>query len=118
MHPCFEFDFERESTLEQFGEHFFGHLNRSLCPTVLLGFESDHFDGDFGGRRRFVDVDELPTFRLRTIREIEVFGNRIVLPSAGVGDRRFAPNASRAIKIEKAPGTVASRVLDDEVPIE
>jgi len=41
-----------------------------------------------------------------------------VLPAAGVGDRRAAPDPGGAVEIEEAPGAAARPVLHDEVPVE
>ena len=54
----------------------------------------------------------------RPVAEIEVLGQRVVLPTAGVGDRRLAPDAAGAGEVEEPAGGVAHAVLDQMVPVE
>src|SRR5439155_3982162 len=55
---------------------------------------------------------------LRTIREIGVFGERIVLPAAGIVDGFAAPDAGGAVEIEKSAAARTRTVLDNEMAIE
>ena len=61
---------------------------------------------------------EAPAAQLRAIAQVEIFGQRVVLPAAGVVDRRAPPDARRAVEIEEAARPVAAAVLEHEVPVE
>ncbi len=41
-----------------------------------------------------------------------------MLPAAGIRDGRAAPDARRAVEVEKAAGAIAAAVLEDEVAVE
>ena len=62
--------------------------------------------------------DEPPAAQLRAVAEIEILGERVVLPAAGVVDGRPAPDAGRAVEVEEAPAAVAAAVLEDEMAVE
>jgi hypothetical protein len=51
-------------------------------------------------------------------RQVEVFGQRIVLPAAGVGDRALPPHPGRAREVEEAAAAVPRGVLHHEVAVE
>ena len=93
-------------------------LDGALRPAVLLRLEGVHLDRHF---RRGDDVGqehEPPAAQLRAVAEVEVLGQRVVLPSAGVGDRFTAPDARGAVEIEETAGAVAPAVLEHEVRVQ
>src|SRR6185436_19747886 len=61
---------------------------------------------------------EPPAFQLRAVAEIEIFGERIVLPAARVIDRLAPPHAGGAVEIEEAAGAIAAAMLQDEVGVQ
>ena len=93
-------------------------LDRALGPAVLLRLEGVHLDRHFGGRDEVRHEQELPALELRAVAEVEVLGERIVLPAARVGDHLAAPDAGGAVEVEERAGAVAAAVLEDEVPVE
>src|SRR5207244_9578513 len=93
-------------------------LDAALRPAVLLRLERVHLDRDLGRRDDLGQVDELPALELGAVAQIEVFGERIVLPAAGVFDGGAPPDARGSVEIEEAAAAVARGVLDDEVPVE
>ncbi len=93
-------------------------LHRALGPAVLLVLEGVHLDRHFGQRDQVLQVDEAPALHLGAVGQIEVLRQGVVLPAPGIVDRGTAPDAGRAVEVEEAPGTAATAVLDDEVPIE
>src|ERR1041385_7217921 len=64
------------------------------------------------------DLDLSYRAQLRAVAEVEVFGKRVVLPAARIGNRRAAPDARRAVEIEEQPGSVPATVLEHEVRVE
>src|SRR5690348_3943619 len=80
---------------------FEGGLHQALGPARLLGFEGVHLDGQLGGAINFGKINEFPAAKLSAIGEIGVFGERVVLPAAGIFDGGAAPDAAGAIEIEK-----------------
>src|SRR5207249_4591687 len=67
---------------------------------------------DLGG------IGETPARELRPVREIEVLGEGVVLPAARLSDALAPPQAGGAVEVEVAAGSLASGVLDPEVPVE
>ena len=63
-------------------------LDRALGPAVLLALERVHLDRQFGRGDVVGQEHELPALELRAVAEVEVFGERVVLPAAAVDDRR------------------------------
>src|SRR5207245_8114329 len=62
--------------------------------------------------------DELPAAELRAVAQIEILGERVVLPAAGSVDGRPAPHAGGAVEVEEAAAAVSAAVLEDEVPVQ
>ena len=85
---------------------------------MLLRLEGVHLDRHFGRRHDVGQEHELPAAQLRAVAQIEIFGQRIVLPPAGVADGLAAPHARRAVEIEEASRAVAAAVLEHEVAVE
>src|SRR4030095_14798008 len=52
------------------------------------------------------------------VAQIEILGERIVLPAARVVNRRAPPDAGRAVEIEEQAAAVASAVLEDEMTVQ
>src|SRR5690606_7341450 len=84
----------------------------------LLRLEAIHLHRKFGRANDIGQIDELPAFHLRAVAEVRIFGERIVLPSAGVANHRLPENTGGAVEIEKGPGGVARTMLEDEVGVQ
>src|SRR5205823_8186694 len=93
-------------------------LHRALGPAMRLLLEGDHLRGQFCRRGVLREIDELPSFDLATIAEVEIFRKRVMLPPAAVVDGGAAPHAGGAVEVHEASAAVAGGVLDDEVPVE
>ena len=74
--------------------------------------------GTSAGAIRFGQEDEPPAAQLRAVAEVEILGERVVLPAARVGDRRAPPDARGAVEVEEQPGAVAAAMLEHEVAVE
>ena len=77
-----------------------------------------HLDRHFGRSDDVRDEDEPPAAQLRAIAQIEILGQRVVLPAARVVDGRPAPDAGGAVEIEEAPAPVAAAMFEHEVTVE
>jgi len=85
---------------------------------VGLLLEADHLRGQFRGSAELREVDELPALDLCAVAEVEVLGEGILLPPAGIVDGGAAPHASRPVKVHEPPAAVSRGVFDDKVPVE
>ena len=93
-------------------------LNRPLGPAMLLGLERIHLHRQF---RRHDDIGhemELPAAQLGAVAEVQVFGQRVVLPAAAVDNRFAAPDPRGAVEVEEVARAVAPAVLQHEVRVE
>ena len=93
-------------------------LDRSFGPAVLLRLEGVHLDGHFSWRDQVREKDELPPAQLSAIAQIQILGQRVVLPAAGIRNRRPSPDPCRAIEIEEETGPIAAAVLEHEVAVQ
>ena len=85
---------------------------------MLLGLERVHLHRDFGGRDQIRQEDKPPAAELRTVAEIEILGQRVVLPATRIDDRFATPDAGRAVEVEEVARTISPAVLEHEVTIE
>jgi hypothetical protein len=83
-----------------------------------LGLERPHLDRELSGRNRIVDEHEAPAAQLRPVGQVEVLGQRVVLPTARIVDARAPPDPRGAVEVEKPARPVARRVLDDEMAVQ
>jgi len=100
------------------GQHFAAGLDRALGPAVLLRLERVHLDRQLGRRHQVRQEHELPAARLGAVAEVEVLGQRVVLPAAGIDDGGAAPDPGGAVEVEEQAGAVAAAVLQHEVRVE
>ena len=85
---------------------------------MLLALEGIHLDGHFSRRDHVGEEHEPPAAQLRPVAEIQIFGQRVVLPSAGVVDGAPPPDARRAVEIEEAAAAIAAAMLEHEVAVQ
>ena len=93
-------------------------LHGALRPARLLRAERAHVFGQLGGGDDVLAVHEAPARELRAVAEIEVLGQRVVLPAARLDDGALAPDAARAGEVEEPPRGRAHAVLDEVVAVE
>src|SRR5437773_2632296 len=60
----------------------------------------------------------MPAFDLRTVTEIEVFGQRVVFPAAGAFDTSAPPDAAGAVEVEEPARAGARGLFDEEMSVE
>ena len=102
-------DLERQVRLQDARQQLAAGLDRALRPAVLLRLEGVHLDRHFRRRDEVLHEHEPPAPELGAIAQVEILGQRVVLPAAGVGDDAGAPDAGRAVEVEEAAGAVAAR---------
>ena len=100
------------------GQKFLGGLNQALGPARLLVLEGADIGRQFAFAGNLGEIEELPAAKLGAIAEIGVFGERVVLPSAGFLDGPAPPDSGRAVEVEKAAGARPRTVLQNEVSVE
>src|ERR1700735_3747541 len=97
-------DLARNVGAKDHRKHFDRGLDEALGPARLLGLEGGHLDGQLGRALDIRQVFELPSGKLGAVAEIGVFGEGVVLPATGVGDRLSAPHTGGAIEVEEIAG--------------
>ena len=100
------------------GQELAAGLDRAPCPAVLLALVGVDLGWQLSWHDELGQVEELPTLELRAVGEVEVFGQCVVGPAAGVLDRPAAPDAGGAVEVEETAAALTSRVLDHEVAVE
>src|SRR5439155_18953543 len=93
-------------------------LDRALGPTVLLAFERGDLHGQLGRRYGPWKEDEAPARELRTVGEIEVLGQGVVLPAPGLLDAATPPDARGPVEVEEFSGEVSRGVFDEEMTVQ
>ncbi len=111
-------DRQRHLRAQDLRQQLAARLDGPLRPAVLLRLERVHLDRHFGRRDEIGDEHELPAAQLSAVAQVQVFGQRVVLPAAGVVDRRAAPDAGRPVEVEEAARAIAPAVFEDEMPVE
>src|SRR5215217_7001166 len=85
---------------------------------MLLRFEGVHLDRHFRRRNQIRHEDESPAAQLGAITEIEILGQGVVLPAAGIGNRGPSPHSGGAVEIEESAGAVTPAMLEHEMAVE
>jgi hypothetical protein len=85
---------------------------------MLLRLEGVHLHRHFGGRDEIGQKHEAPAAQLRAVAQVEILGDRVVLPAAAIDNRRAPPDAGGAVEVEEVAGAIAAAVLENEVRVE
>ncbi len=93
-------------------------LGAALRPPVLLRLEAVHLGRHLPRRHDVRQEHEAPAFELGAVAEVEILGERVVLPASRRLDGGAAPHARGAVEIEEPAGPAAAAVLEDEVGVE
>ena len=118
MHDGLELDDGAKAAAEQAWKELSRGLNTALGPAPLLHQERRRCAREFGGNTHFVAQDEAPSRHLRPVADVEVLGQRVVMPSARVLERLSAPQTRRPVELEEPAPTVSSPLLHQEVPVQ
>src|SRR5438132_7933639 len=113
-----ELHLARQVAAEDAREELARGLDAALRPPVLLRLERVHLHRHFSRRNHFRQVDEAPARELRAVAQVQILGQRVVLPAPGVLDGGAPPDTSGPVEVEEASAAVARGVLDDEVAVE
>ena len=98
-----DFDVPGHVRRENSGQDFLGGLHQALGPARLLRFEAVHIDGQLGSALDVGKIQKFPAVELRAIGKIGVFGERVVLPAAGVFDGLRRQTPAVPLKLKKVP---------------
>ena len=77
-----QLDLPRQRAAQDARQNFLARLNRALGPAVLLALEAVHVHRQLRWRDHVREEDELPALELRPVAQVEIFGERVVLPAA------------------------------------
>ena len=100
------------------GQDLLRNLDQSLGPARLLGLERRHLDRQLGGTLYVLQIKKFPSLQLGAIREVGVFGESVVLPTASLVNGHATPHAGSAVEVEEHAATSAAGVLQHEVAVE
>src|ERR1043166_5172240 len=118
MRRRFDLDHKRDRTAPDRGHQFFAGLDRAFRPAMLLRLEAVHVDRQLGGRDHVREENKFPARQLRAVAEVEVFGQRVVLPAACFIDAGTPPETCGSVEIEKASAAAARGLLKEEMAVE
>ena len=114
----FELDQQWQFAAPDRGQQFLAGLNRAFGPAMLLRFEAVHIDGQLGGRHHVRQENKFPARELRAVAQIEIFGQRVVLPASGFLDAGTPPQTGRPVEIKKSPAPAARCLFEQKMTIE
>ena len=98
---------ERNLGAQNLRQNLDGRLNGAFCPTELLCLESVDVVREFCRNNHVEHKLHLPTGKLRAVRKVHVFGERVAFPAATAVNSVLAPNACGTVEVheELAPAT-------------
>ena len=109
---------QRDRRAQDGAEELARRLHRALGPTVLLALVGVDLGRQLGRHHQVGKVEELPAGQLGAVGEVEVFGQGVVRPAAGLVDRLPAPDPGGAVEVEKTAAALARGVLDHKMAVE
>src|SRR5215211_8142324 len=118
MRRGLKFQIERQVAAPDCRQQFFARLDRTLRPAVLLRLEAIHIYRELGRRDDVRQENEFPARKLRAIAQIEIFRQRVMLPTARLFDAGAPPQASSAVEIEKPAAPASRRLFEQKVTVE
>src|SRR5438093_12285254 len=96
----FDLDWKRKLAAPDRRQQFLARLDRTFSPAVLLGLEAIHVDRQLGWRNNICKIDKFPANKLGAIAKVEVFAQRICLPSYTLLDTRTLPETCGSVNVE------------------
>src|SRR2546423_1158230 len=85
---------------------------------MLLGLEAVHVDWQFRRRDDIRQENKFPIGELRTVTQVEILGERVVLPPARFIDARPAPEPGGAVEIKEPSAAAARGLFQQKMAIE
>jgi hypothetical protein len=103
-------------------EHLPGQLPEALGvplgPPPLLQLEGAHVLGELVPHQDVLQVAPVQSLERAPVGQVEILGQRVGGPPAGLLDRLPAPDAGGAVERRDVPHELLGRLLDGEVPVE
>ncbi|MDE2761242.1 MAG: hypothetical protein OXQ94_09550 [Gemmatimonadota bacterium] len=118
MHGGLELDDGAKGAPEHAGKQLARGLYAALGPAPLLHQERRGRARQLGRNSHLVPQHEAPSRHLRPIADVEVLGQRIVMPAARLRERVLAPHPRGPVELEEPAAPVASPLLDQEVAVQ
>jgi len=103
---------------EEPGQKLARGLDPSLGPAPLLHLQGAGPGGDLRGDADVVEKDEAPPRHLGPVAQVEVLGEGVGLPPAGLFQARPTPDPGGAVEVEEAVRRVATPLLEEKVAVE
>ncbi len=103
---------------EKPGQELARGLDPSLGPAPLLHLQGARTGRDLGGDTDVVEEDEAPPRHLGPVAQVEILGQGVGFPPAGLVQTRPTPDPGGAVEVEEAVGGVAAALLEEEVAVE
>src|SRR3990172_11297605 len=117
MKHCLHFFESGNICRHHFWQKLLCTLDRAFCPSELLAFESVDLYRHLGRRDHIVQKHEFPAKELSPVTEIQILGERIILPSARFIDAPFSPYPCSTIEVQKQTLAVPCSLLYQEMTI-
>ena len=118
MHDGLELDDGAQGTSQQARKQLARGLDTALGPAPLLHQERGRCARKFGRDTHFVPQDEAPSRHLGPVADVEVLGQRVVIPSTRVRERLSAPHPRRTVELEEPATAVSPPLFHQEVPVQ
>ena len=109
---------DRQGAHPDLGKKLARDLCMSLCPACLLRPPRRRRLRQFARDFEVRDHGEAPAFERAAYAEVEVFGQRVTRPAAGVIDRRPAPHPCRSVEGERQPARKRASCSIGEMAVE
>src|SRR6266481_295191 len=100
------------------GQHLLTSLYGSFRPTMLLGLETIDIYRQLARSNNIRQKNELPTTQLRPIAKIQIFCQRVVLPTTRFANTAFSPQAGGAVEIEESASPAPCSLFQYKVTIQ
>ena len=118
VHDGLELDDGAKGAAHHPGKQLARGLDTALGPAPLLYQERGRCARKFGRDTHLVQQDEAPSRHLGPVADVEVLGQRVVIPSTRVHERLSAPHPRRAVELEEPATAVSPPLFHQEVPVQ
>lgn len=118
MHDGLELDDGAKAAPQQAGKQLARGLDTALGPAPLLHQERGRCARKFGRDTHLVPQDKAPPRHLGPVADVEILGQRIVIPATRVHERLSAPHPRRPVEFEEPATAVPPPLLHQEVPVQ
>ncbi len=109
---------ERNLGAQNLRQNLDSGLDGALCPTELLSLECIDVVREFSRNNHVEHKLHLPTGKLRTVRKVHVFGQRIAFPAATTVNSGLAPDTGGTVEVHKELAPVTCGLFYHEVAVD